>query len=888
MKRRVQESERALRLKQDSDRRIVELRNDIDSMKKNKISLLRKMRDDADRFREWRGEQQREVTSLKRQQKQSEYEKHKMQQQLDQQQLVLKRKMDEANAANMRLRTLLQKKENVKASKMASAAVGGGGGDEGGVVGLEQWLENELSFCVEVRRVRNLLSQQMEQRADINKEMTAVKEQLAAAHLREAAEPRHQGTAASGGGALKEKLAALQNQWKVRQGIKTLTAAEEREALEQRLLTLEENVSTCSGAIGQLQRELLEVEGNNDRERNVALNCPHLRSIQDAKKAVKCLFSSAIKAELRASEAAGEGADGEERASVLALQVERLERELKEAERRYQAQVLQHEQQAQEKTLYLLSAMTDKAITEASHSHSAQNSASQNSAPAHASAASGGSDGGGGATGGGGGGSGSGFSSCIMERLRMQQKEIDRLAAVAEERNELMRLQEEARMALEEKDKELQEVKRLSGQGRQKGPAKKKPSPKVEIISDSESEEEEVEEEESASDDEWMPSAPKRGGAAAARRRGRRSNESGGGEREEGEQVEVTQAPKGRGAGGSKSKTAENKTAGKEERETAGKEERERELGVDEAEWEDAEEIIPSMPDLQAMKVPALKDLCGRHGLKKTGKKDELVERLCAKGLLQGGEGGGGGGRGRGGGGDAAVMSLIQDSDLYPAKYKVRLGRAGAVMLGAAQDDSDEERATEPDRRRKQMLRIGDDDEAEVYKLGDVVHILSQQSPDASTTAPRQRREEVREEAVGHDEELNVEAFEFVDASRLQKRQSAEAQREEVEKVEEVREGDGEWKNAAAFEMELDGDDAPEMTARSEQSFAAAMEKMKSYIDKKAPKELAQDESAGKDAGSLKEHKNAGVHLLYSYKKYLLTGTKVRILTPEDSYNSQR
>ncbi len=450
----------------------------------------------------------------------------------------------------------------------------------------------------------------------------------------------------------------------------------------------------------------------------------------------------------------------------------------------------------------------------------------------------------------------------------MQQKEIDRLAAVAEERNELMRLQEEARMALEEKDKELQEVKRLSGQGRQKGPPKKKPSPKVEIISDSESEEEEVEDEESASDDEWMPSAPKRGAAAAARRRGRRSNESGGGEREEGEQVEVTQAPKGRGAGSAKSKTA-----GKEERETAGKEEREREVGVDEAEWEDAEEIIPSMPDLQAMKVPALKDLCGRHGLKKTGKKDELVERLCAKGLLQGGDVGGGGVRGRGGG-DAAVMSLVQDSDLYPSKYKVRLGRAGAVMMGAAQDDSDEERATEPDRRRKQMLRIGDDDEAEVYKLGDVVHILSQQSPDASTAAPRQRHEEVREEAVGRDEELNVEAFEFVDASRLQKRQSAEAQREEaeaVEKVEEVREGDGEWKNAAAFEMELDGDDVPEMTARSEQSFAAAMEKMKSYIDKKAPKELALGESgAGKDAGSLKEHKNTGVHLLYWYKSTCL------------------
>ena len=74
--------------------------------------------------------------------------------------------------------------------------------------------------------------------------------------------------------------------------------------------------------------------------------------------------------------------------------------------------------------------------------------------------------------------------------------------------------------------------------------------------------------------------------------------------------------------------------------------------------------------------MPALvTDLCGRHGLKKTGDKDEQAERLCAKGLLQGGEGGGGGGgggRGRRGGGDAAVISLIQDSDLYPAKYKVR------------------------------------------------------------------------------------------------------------------------------------------------------------------------------------------------------------------------
>ena len=39
----------------------------------------------------------------------------------------------------------------------------------------------QVHFCVEVRRVRNLLSAQMQQRADINKEMGMVKEQLTAA-----------------------------------------------------------------------------------------------------------------------------------------------------------------------------------------------------------------------------------------------------------------------------------------------------------------------------------------------------------------------------------------------------------------------------------------------------------------------------------------------------------------------------------------------------------------------------------------------------------------------------------------------------------------------------------------------------------------------------------
>ena len=98
---------------------------------------------------------------------------------------------------------------------------------------------------------------------------------------------------------------------------------------------------------------------------------------------------------------------------------------------------------------------------------------------------------------------------------------------------------------------------------------------------------------------------------------GRKSNDSAGGEEMEDvdEAVACAQAGKGRGTGGGKAKGGD---------------------GEEEEEWDTAEEIIPCLPDLQAMKVPALKDLCGRHGMKKTGKKEDLVQRLHDKALAQG------------------------------------------------------------------------------------------------------------------------------------------------------------------------------------------------------------------------------------------------------------
>ena len=92
-----------------------------------------------------------------------------------------------------------------------------------------------------------------------------------------------------------------------------------------------------------------------------------------------------------------------------------------------------HSTTLQEKTLHILSAVTAGSLEEAERAECASGAAGGESGL-----------GGGGASGGaqggkcGGGGSG---SQALIERLRIQQEEIERLAAVAEERNELMRMQ---------------------------------------------------------------------------------------------------------------------------------------------------------------------------------------------------------------------------------------------------------------------------------------------------------------------------------------------------------------------------------------------------------------------------------------------------------------
>jgi hypothetical protein len=91
------------------------------------------------------------------------------------------------------------------------------------------------------------------------------------------------------------------------------------------------------------------------------------------------------------------------------------------------------------------------------------------------------------------------------------------------------------------------------------------------------------------------------------------------------------------------------------------------------------EETIPTSADLHQMLLRELKSLCRVHGLKITGNKDELVNLLVEKSKQRVGV--------------CVCTSAIRGAAIMfwdhkqkdEIKYKVKLGRPGAVMLETAE-----------------------------------------------------------------------------------------------------------------------------------------------------------------------------------------------------------
>lgn len=112
MKRKCTDYVKVMKEKENGDKRIQQLRNEIQSLKQSKVKCVKDMRAEANKFQKWKLERERELIKVKAHERKLNFEMAKMQTQNQKKDIVYKRKMEESQAQNKRLKEALEKREN--------------------------------------------------------------------------------------------------------------------------------------------------------------------------------------------------------------------------------------------------------------------------------------------------------------------------------------------------------------------------------------------------------------------------------------------------------------------------------------------------------------------------------------------------------------------------------------------------------------------------------------------------------------------------------------------------------------------------------------------------------------------------------------------------------
>ncbi|KAJ6653097.1 hypothetical protein lerEdw1_010183 [Lerista edwardsae] len=290
------------------------------AMKTQRVQLIRQMKDDAEKFRQWKQQKDKEVIQLKERDRKRQYELVKMEQDFQKQASVLRRKAEEAAAANKRLKDALQKQREVAEKRKGTLSRG----LEGAAARVKSWLANEVEVLVSIEEAQRHLSDLLEDRKTLAKEIEALKER------REAGE-------------------SLLTKYKRRTF--SHKAVEDNRSITKQIESLETEMELRSAQIADLQQKLLDADaGDRAKQR-----WESIATIPEAKCAIRYLIDELVaskvedgKLENRLQQSKATCADIhkmllEERAVTADLEAE------------HESRLVVMEQQHQEKVLYLLS-----------------------------------------------------------------------------------------------------------------------------------------------------------------------------------------------------------------------------------------------------------------------------------------------------------------------------------------------------------------------------------------------------------------------------------------------------------------------------------------------------------------------------------------------------
>lgn len=175
VKRKMNEQTKLLKLKDQSEKQVSRLNTEIQGLKQQRVKLMRQMKEEADTWRRWKQKKDKEVLQLMQKDRKRQAEVAKLQQTNQKQQAVLKRKVEEAAAANKRLKEALARQKQVlaeRSSKMEtcdSTSIGNR---------VRKWLAHELEVRVSLREARHHMESLIADRKELSSQMRGLKEKI--------------------------------------------------------------------------------------------------------------------------------------------------------------------------------------------------------------------------------------------------------------------------------------------------------------------------------------------------------------------------------------------------------------------------------------------------------------------------------------------------------------------------------------------------------------------------------------------------------------------------------------------------------------------------------------------------------------------------------------
>uniref|UniRef100_A0A8C3RPJ3 Kinesin family member 4A n=1 Tax=Chelydra serpentina TaxID=8475 RepID=A0A8C3RPJ3_CHESE len=332
LKKKLNEQSKLLKLKESTERTVSKLNQEIREMKNQRVQLMRQMKEDAEKFRQWKQQKDKEVIQLKERDRKRQYELLKLERDFQNQANILRRKTEEAAAANKRLKDALQKQREVVDKRKESQ----NRGMEGAAARVKSWLANEVEVLVSTEEARRHLSDLLEDRKILAQELLQLREK------REAGETPP----------LKLRRRTY--------SIADVQASEIDHSITKQIESLETEMELRSAQIADLQQKLLDAD-NGDR---VKQRWETIATILEAKCALKYLIGELVSSKVEESKL--HSSLEQSKANCADMQKMLLEErnQVAEIEAELQSQLVMQEQQHQEKVLYLLSQLQQKEAAE--------------------------------------------------------------------------------------------------------------------------------------------------------------------------------------------------------------------------------------------------------------------------------------------------------------------------------------------------------------------------------------------------------------------------------------------------------------------------------------------------------------------------------------------